>query len=227
MLCSVAFAKLCDLSEVVKRYSLETVYETQDCLMPKGRPRQFDTEQALEAALLLFWRQGYEGTSLAALSEAMGVNMPSLYAAFGNKETLFQQVVERYLQRPASYLPEALCEPTARAAIEKLFEGAIKMVMHPRHPDGCLLVQGALVSGPAADSIQRSLSNRRAGAEAAIRRRLEQAVAAGELPSQADAARLARFFATVLWGMSVQAAGGATRKQLKEVAEQALLCWPK
>jgi AcrR family transcriptional regulator len=193
--------------------------------MPRGRPRQFDTEAALDAALLLFWRHGYEGTSLAALTKAMGVNVPSLYAAFGNKEELFLKAVDRYLQKPASYLPKALAEPTARRAIEKLFRGAIDMVMHPRHPDGCLLVHGALASGPAAAFIKKELGLRRAAAETAVRRRLERAVAAKELPRGA-AAPLARYVITVLWGLSVQAAGGASRMQLQEVATMALRVWP-
>ena len=125
-------------------------------LRSKGRPREFDEERALEAALLLFWRQGYEGTSLAQLTEAMGINAPSLYAAFGSKEQLFRRAVDRYVQRPASYLPNALKEPTARGVVEKLFQGAIGMVMDPRHPDGCLLVQGALASGPEAGRFEKS-----------------------------------------------------------------------
>lgn len=195
--------------------------------MPSGRPRQFDIDQALDAALLLFWRHGYEGTSLAALTEAMGINVPSLYAAFGNKETLFKKALERYLQKPASYLPKALREPTARRAVEKLFRGAIDMAMNPRHPEGCLLVRGALVSSPAAAAIQKELSLRRAAAETAVRRRFESAIAVGDLPAHVDAAQLARYVITVLWGLSVQAAGGATRAQLKGVVEMALRCWPQ
>src|SRR5579875_2753083 len=177
--------------------------------MPKGRPRQFDIDQALDKALLLFWRHGYEGTSLSSLTRAMGINVPSLYAAFGNKEALFKKVLQRYLQNPASYLPKALEQPTARRAIEKLFRGAIDMVMNPRHPDGCLLVQGALASGPAAASIRKELSLRRAAAEAAVRRRLEHAIEEGDLTAHVNPAKLARYIITVLWGLSVQAAGGA------------------
>lgn len=195
--------------------------------MPRGRPREFDIDKALDAALLLFWRQGYEGTSLAALTEAMRINVPSLYAAFGNKEALFKRVVDRYIQKPASYLPNALKETTARRAAERLLKGAIEMVMHPDHPDGCLLVHGALASGPEADSIRRELSLRRAGAESAVRRRLEQAIAEGDLARDTDAAKLARYLITIVWGMSVQAAGGATRAQLKEIAEQAMERWPR
>jgi AcrR family transcriptional regulator len=193
----------------------------------RGRPREFDTEKALDAALLLFWRHGYEGTSLSALTEAMGINVPSLYAAFGNKEQLFKKVLDRYVQRPASYLPNSLKEPTARAVVEKLFRGAIDMVMSPRHPDGCLLVQGALASGPMGESVTIELSRRRAGAEAALRGRLERAVAESDLPSDVDPVKLARYLITVLWGMSVQAAGGATRAQLREIGEMALRTWPQ
>jgi AcrR family transcriptional regulator len=193
----------------------------------RGRPREFDTEKALDAALVLFWRHGYEGTSLAALTEAMGINVPSLYAAFGNKEELFKKVLDRYIQRPASYLPNSLKEPTARAVVEKLFRGAIDMVMSPRHPDGCLLVQGALASGPMGESVTIELSRRRAGAEAALRGRFERAVAEGDLPSDVDPAKLARYVITVLWGMSVQAAGGATRAQLREIVGMALRTWPE
>ncbi|HVA49732.1 MAG TPA: TetR/AcrR family transcriptional regulator [Pirellulales bacterium] len=194
--------------------------------MARGRPRQFDTEQALDAALMLFWRHGYEGTSLAALTEAMGINVPSLYAAFGNKESLFRKALDRYLQRPASYLPKALAEPTARRAAERLFQGAIDMVMKRRHPDGCLLVHGALASGPLAESVRQELNRRRRGAESLVRQRFRRAVAEGDLPAGVDAAKLARYIVTVLWGLSVQAAGGATRNQLQEVAEMAIKAWP-
>jgi AcrR family transcriptional regulator len=194
--------------------------------MPKGRPREFNIDQALDRALLLFWRHGYEGTSLAALADAMKINMPSLYAAFGNKEMLFRKVLDRYIEKPASYLPKALEEPTARGAAEKLFQGAIDMVMNPRHPDGCLLVQGALASGPVAESVRNELNRRRAAAAAAVRRRFERAVAEGDLPAGFDPAKLARYIVAVLWGLSVQAAGGATRAQLNDVAELALQSWP-
>jgi AcrR family transcriptional regulator len=195
--------------------------------MPRGRPREFDTEKALDTAMLLFWKHGYEGTSLAALTDSMGINVPSLYAAFGNKEELFRKAVARYIQKPASYLPTALKEPTARRAAEKLLSSAIKMVMYPGHPDGCLLVHGALASGPSAEFARKELSRCRAGAESAVRGRFERAIAEGDLPPSVDATKLARYIVTVIWGLSVQAAGGATRAQLKEVAELALQCWPE
>jgi len=194
--------------------------------MAKGRPREFDAEKALDAALLLFWRHGYEGTSLASLTEAMGINTPSLYAAFGNKEMLFRKALDRYLQKPASYLPNALKASTAHGAAENLLNGAIDMVMHRGHPDGCLLVHGALAAGPTGEPIRKELSRRRAGAEALVRQRFERAIAEGDLPKSVDAVKLARYVVTVIWGMSVQATGGATREQLKEVAEMAMRSWP-
>jgi AcrR family transcriptional regulator len=194
--------------------------------MPRGRPREFDVEAALDAALALFWKHGYEGTSLSALAQAMGVNMPSLYAAFGNKESLFKQVVDRYVQKPASYLGKALQEPTARSVAEKAFQGAIDMVMQPNRPDGCLLVHGALAASPLAESIRKELGRRRAGAEAIVRQRFEQFREAGDLPPDVDPEQLARFMMTIIWGMSVQAAGGATRAQLESIADMALQCWP-
>ncbi len=192
----------------------------------RGRPREFDTDKALDAALLLFWRHGYEGTSLAALTEAMGINVPSLYAAFGNKEELFKQVLDRYIQRPASYLPNSLKEPTARGVVEKLFRGAIDMVMSPRHPDGCLLVQGALASGPMGESVTQELSRRRAGPRRHYGEDLKERLRKATYSSDADPAELARYVITVLWGMSVQASGGATRSQLRETGEMALRAWP-
>src|SRR5438045_9521676 len=131
---------------------------------------------------------------------------------------LFKKVLARYLQKPASYLPNALKESTAQAAAEKLLAGAIEMVIHPRHPDGCLLVHGALASGPEAESIRKELSLRRAGAETAIRRRFERAIAEGDLPASEDPAKLARYLITIIWGRSVEAAGGATRAELREIA---------
>lgn len=194
--------------------------------MTRGRPRTFDTDRALETALGLFWRHGYEGTSLAMLTDAIGVRVPSLYAAFGNKEALFRKVLDRYLAKPASYLPTACSQPTARKVVEELFRGAIKMVKRPRSGDGCLLVHGALAASPDGGAVRAELARRRAGAEACIRRRFERARAEGDLPASADPARLARYVMTLVWGLSVQAAGGATRRQLEAVAETALECWP-
>src|SRR5256714_13652479 len=140
----------------------------------KGRPREFDPDEALDRALQVFWRKGYEGTSLPDLTKAMGINRPSLYAAFGNKEALFRKALDRYAEGPAAYVREALNEPTARAVAERLLSGAIDLVTNPRNPRGCLMVQGALACGEAADCIRRELVSRRVAGGPAVRPRLER-----------------------------------------------------
>src|SRR2546425_3042027 len=112
-----------------------------------GRPRSFDINRALDRALQVFWRKGYEGTSLSDLTKAVGVNRPSLYAAFGDKESLFRKALDRYLDGPAAYIQEALKEPTARAVVERLLRGATDLNAAPRNPGGCLMVQSALACG--------------------------------------------------------------------------------
>src|SRR6059058_5432561 len=112
-----------------------------------GRPRAFDVDEALDQALKVFWRKGYEGASLPDLTRAMGINRPSLYAAFGNKEALFRKVMDRYTTGPAGYACDALQAPTAREVVERLFRGALAAQADPRNPRGCLMIQGALTCG--------------------------------------------------------------------------------
>lgn len=193
--------------------------------MARGRPRKFDTDAALQIALQLFWRHGYEGTSMAMLCEGMGINMPSLYAAFGNKEALFKQVIDAYVAQHASYIRRALAAPTARDVAKQLLLGAIDMVQNPENPDGCLIVQGALVAPPVSDPIRAELAKRRAMAEGLIRQRFAQAIADGDLPATADAEKLARYLITVNWGNAVQSVSGASRAQLESMAEMAMTGW--
>ncbi len=194
--------------------------------MAMGRPREFDIEKALDRALRLFWRKGYEGTSLSDLTKALGINRPSLYAAFGNKEELFRKAIARYAEGPAAFMTEALQAPTARAAAEQLLKGAAVLLTDPRYPRGCFFVQGALACGTAADSVKREMIDRRAASLEQIRKRFGRAVAEGDLPADVDPCDLAHFIAAVLHGMSVQAASGATRAQLRRVADMALRAWP-
>src|SRR6202030_34735 len=140
-----------------------------------GRPRSFDLDEALERALQVFWRKGYEGASLSDLTKAVGVNRPSLYAAFGDKEALFRKALDRYLNGPAAYTQEALKEPTVCAVVDRLLRGAVDLNTSPRNPGGCLTVQGALACGEAADSIRQELVACRAAGEVALRRRFEHA----------------------------------------------------
>ena len=191
-----------------------------------GRPRAFDTDRALEGALKVFWRMGYEGASLPQLTKAMGINRPSMYAAFGNKEELFRKVVDRYSSGACTHITKALSQATAREAAESLLRGTAEQLSDSKHPAGCLLVQGALACGADAACARKELTARRAMGEAAVRKRFERAVREGDLPRSADPADLARFIATVQQGMSVQAASGASRKQLLQVADTAMRAWP-
>jgi AcrR family transcriptional regulator len=191
-----------------------------------GRPRAFDRDKALDQALHVFWANGYEGTSIADLTKAMGINPPSLYAAFGNKEKLFRQALDRYEVQRDEIMAEAFTAPTAREAVTRLLEGTADRLSDKDKPRGCLMVQGALCGGEECESVKRDLAARRAGGEVLIRERLKRAKREGDLPSDADPAALARFLATVLQGMSVQASGGATRKELRAIAGMALRAWP-
>jgi len=191
-----------------------------------GRPRGFDADRALDRALAIFWRNGYEGASLPALTKAMGINRPSLYAAFGNKEALFRKAVDRYDAGPAGYTRKALGQPTAREVVEALLKGIVALLTRPRNPGGCLMVQGALASGENADRVRQQLASRRAAGVAAIRRRFQRAIKEGDLPARADASGLARFVATVMHGLAVQAASGASRKELLRVKDMFLRMWP-
>ena len=194
--------------------------------MAMGRPRAFDMDQALDQALHVFWEKGYAGTSIADLTEAMGINPPSLYAAFGNKEKLFKKALDRYEDLRDQILEEAFAAPTAREAVTRLLEGTAERLSDKCNPRGCLMVQGALSGGEECEAVKRDLASRRAGGEALIHKRLKRAKREGDLPSNVDAAALARFVATVMHGMAVQAAGGAAPKELRAIVNTALRAWP-
>jgi AcrR family transcriptional regulator len=191
----------------------------------RGRPRAFDPDAALERAMHVFWAKGYEGASLSNLTRAMRINRPSLYAAFGNKEELFRKVLDRYMDGPVAYFGKALVAPKARDVVEEIFLGTARMADDPRLPSGCLMVQGALACGDA--SVRKEAVARRAASEAMLRRRLQRAKREGDLPRNADPAELACYVMTVVRGMAVQSASGASPDQLRRVAQVALRAWPK
>jgi AcrR family transcriptional regulator len=190
-----------------------------------GRPREFDIDQALERAMHLFWRQGYEGTSLSDLTRELGLTRTSLYAAFGSKEALFLKALDLY-EEHAGYRAAALTARTARDYARALLEGAADLHGDKKNPAGCLGVQGALVCAPESNAIRNELIRRRKVGEGIIRDRLKRASAEGDLPREADAADLARYLSIMIYGITVQAAGGATRKELRSAAELALKNWP-
>lgn len=192
----------------------------------RGRPREFDVDTALDKAIEVFWRQGYEGTSLTDLTDAMGINRPSLYSAFGNKEDTFKRAVDRYAVIDMAYVETALAAPTAlEVARRYLRENAIA-VTTPGKPAGCLSIQGGLSASPEDDRVVRYLAERRAAGEARFAERFARAIAEGDLPRSESAPELAKYLSTVSAGLAVQAAAGATRDDLLRVVERALRSFP-
>jgi AcrR family transcriptional regulator len=194
--------------------------------MPSGRARQFDIDEALDRALEVFWAHGYEGATLPELTRAMGINRPSLYAAFGNKEQLFRKVLERYQTGPRCFVDCALTQPTARAAVEALYSGFIRSQRGRDKTRGCLIVSAALACGESAELVRLELARLRQHAVAALRKRFERAVQEGDLPPETDCATLGRYVASMLNGLAVQAASGATDAELRQVAAMAMKAWP-
>ena len=208
---------------------MSTDYIANDIKSPKrrGRPREFDQEKALDRALELFWRQGYEGTSIADLTAAMGITPPSLYAAFGSKEQLYYLVLQRYRANVSRCLATALAEePTAYAAVERFLYEAARIFSARENPSGCLISSGILSCAPENKKVAETVASMRAEALQAIRRTLQAGVKSGELPRETDITQLARFYAAVVQGMSVQARDGANAKALRSIGETALKAWP-
>ena len=192
-----------------------------------SRPRTFDLEHATDQALHVFWAKGYEGTTLGDLTSAMGIARPSLYAAFGSKEGLFRAALERYVTVHGADVGLALGAETGRETVVRLLRFYADAVGRPGLPAGCLLVQGALVCGDESEAIRHALRERRQGTEAALAARLERARREGEPLPAGRPADLARYVWTLCHGLSVQAADGATRDQLRRVAALALTFWPE
>lgn len=193
---------------------------------PRGRPSAFNHEAALEKALNVFWSRGYEGASMAELTEAMGINRPSLYAAFGNKEELFRKALDKYMSGPVAYVNAAMQEPTARRVVEKFLTKSAELLTDQANPRGCMIVQGALSCGPGSELIRQELIGHRQRYEEALRQRFELAKTQGDLPAGSNAASLAKYIATIHQGMSVQATNGADRQALMTVVRTVLESWP-
>ena len=181
--------------------------------MPSGRTRQFDVDEALDRALEVFWARGYEGATLRELTRAMGINRPSLYAAFGNKEQLFHKALDRYQTGPMAFLTEALRKPTARAVVESIFLGFVRMQRDRDNARGCLVVSGALACGEQSETVRRELARLRQEIVTALRLGFVGAVQDGDAPAGTDCATLARYVATVLNGQAAQHRGEVSRER--------------
>jgi AcrR family transcriptional regulator len=192
----------------------------------RGRPRSFDRTTALEQAVLAFWEHGYEATSVSDLTRVMGIGAPSLYAAFGDKQALFAEVVAEYGTRYGSFTDRALAEePTARAAVARILREAAAEYTAPGRPHGCLVIHAA--TNCTTPEVEESLRERRNANLVALQRRIEADIVAGDLPADLDAAALARHAGAVIQGMSQQARDGASHEELAAVAEIAMNIWPR
>lgn len=193
----------------------------------RGRPREFDREDALLHAMRAFWARGYEGATLTDLQEAMGgLTAPSFYAAFGSKEKLFREAVELYSSTLGAPMMKALKrEPRAREAISRLLETAVEAFRKPGMPRGCMLVLAAINGVPANQGVRDFVQRLRARRRKAIRQRLERGVAEGELPRKLDTAALASFYTTVIDGLAIQARDGASRRAMKFAVDRAVAAW--
>jgi len=187
-----------------------------------ARPREFDEGKVLDRALATFWEHGYEGTSIADLTAAMGINRPSLYATFGDKESLFRRAIERYAEGPMSYLSEALEQPTARQVIDALLYGTVDYLADPTHPKGCMTVQGGITCGVESQAIKDELISRRIQGETRFRQRFERARAEGDLGESIDPSDLARYLVSMMNGLGIQAVNGATVEEMNRVVDMSL-----
>jgi AcrR family transcriptional regulator len=193
-----------------------------------GRPRGFDRDQALDAAVRLFWTRGYEATSISDLTKAMGVSPPSLYGAFGDKKRLFLESVDRYQQGLGQLAQAALTEePTAEAAVRRLLMGVVDLFADPSKPKGCLVVLGATNCAAESEDMFEALAARRRAAEAAVQARIAAGAEAGELAANADVGALADLVTGTLYGLAVKAKDGAPKRRLRASVDQLMRMWPR
>jgi len=190
----------------------------------RGRPREFDVEEALAAALRVFWEKGYDGASLTDLTEAMGITRPSLYAAFGNKEELFKRALDLYETEKLAYVGAALAASTARGVAQRMLDGTIENSTSECR--GCLGVIASVACGSVSSPIQQDVQARAQSARAAMIERMQRAIDEGDFNQPVTAEAITQYMTAVLQGISVQAGAGATRAQLQQVAEATLAIWP-
>lgn len=192
-----------------------------------GRPRAFDRDVALLAAMRTFWAQGYEGTSIQDLVDAMGVNKPSLYSTFGCKEEIFREAVELYDRLEGRATSQSLVAArTAREAVETMLRANARAYAVDEGPRGCMIVLSSLLGAPENARVRAFLADNRLDGETTLRNRLAQGIAEGDLPASADVDRLAAFYTTVLEGLSIQARDGASAEKLNMIIDAAMLAWP-
>lgn len=195
----------------------------------RGRPRNFDPDTALDRALEVFWQHGFQAASLADLTSAMGLSKPSLYAAFGDKESLYLKVLERYVALQLEQHTAIFdTEPDARQALEKFLRTMAALLADPTPPCGCLIVNGMADCGLASTppAIEQALRKAVQGSEDRLHRQFVRAQRDGQLAPQINAGDLAAFFTSLLAGLAVLAKSGAKRAKLDAVISAAMSAWP-
>ncbi|WP_089102858.1 TetR/AcrR family transcriptional regulator [Streptomyces hyaluromycini] len=192
----------------------------------RGRPRAFDEDEVLDIAMRLFWEHGFDGTSMSDLTEAMGINRRSIYAAFGNKEALFTAALERYLAGPGAFAGKALALPTAREVAESFLRGSVEAFTSSDCPAGCMAVQSVLACSDAGAALRTDLAGRREAGVDAFRERFDRAQLDGDMPADVDTQALAGYIVALSNGIAVQASGGSGRAALFRMVDLALAAWP-
>jgi AcrR family transcriptional regulator len=191
-----------------------------------ARTRVFEIDRALEIATGLFWRNGYERTSLADLTTAMGVTPPSFYFAFGSKEGLFRRVLEQYMRTRLSHAEDALNQPDARGVAEQTLLRLADLYTDPDCPPGCLAVNCSFPYNDAASPLRHELAGLREARRGRLHERLQRAQDTGDLPADSDPEQLADFVMVVGWGLALAAQSGVTRDALYRTVETAMKAWP-
>ena len=196
-----------------------------DQIRGRGRPRKFDEDAVRAAIMEVFWQKGYAATSLDDLSKATGLVRPSLYAAFGNKEALFRQALDLYERDKLTYIGDAIEAPTARAVAERLLMGSVDAAT-TGDCKGCMGVIASVACQSVEPSIRDDVNARAESSRRAIIARMQQAIDAGEFRVATEAEAITRYLLAIMQGISVQAQSGASRDELLQVADSALLSWP-
>ena len=192
----------------------------------RGPAKTFDVDEALDAAMLVFWKKGFEGTSLSDLTEAMGINRPSLYATFGDKQQLYGLAVGRFGEIGRPVFESSVAEPTARRFAGRLLRGQAELYSRPELAPGCFLIQSAISTSAQSQAARDEAAGRRRANESVVRQYLEDPARAKELPSGVSAAEMASYLASVGHGLAVRAIDGASREELNRIVDLALAFWP-
>jgi AcrR family transcriptional regulator len=191
-----------------------------------ARPRVFDIEKAVQTATVMFWKNGYEQTSVANLTEGMGITPPSFYFAFESKDGLFRKVIEHYATTYLGFMEEAFRQSTARGVAERMLYGCADVYSDPSNPRGCLIMNCSLPSSETTVEVRQELATQRKVRRAKLKRRFQEAKASGDLPRDSEPEELARFVMSIGWGLAVEAQSGASKRDLYRIVARAMQAWP-